>query len=268
MSRLLIANFARLKKSKLFWCMVGLMFAFALFRVINLLSFPDDPAIDSILFFYPLVIGIAITLFISIFLGTEYSDGTIRNKLIVGHIRSYIYLSNFIVSIAAAFIMFVAYMLPIIVIGFPVFGLPTMGGAEYIGNLATSLLTLVAFCALHTMVSMIYSNKAGATAINLLVEFALLFVVLVLFGKLTAPELVPNYDNAGNIIEYVSNPYYPSSIEKAIYQAIVDILPIGQAMQYGEYYASPIWRLVVCAVAVIVVCTIIGIVAFNKKNIK
>ena len=71
MSRLLIANFVRLKKSKLFWCLVTLSVLIALFDVVNLLGYPERPSIDSALFMYPVLIGIMIPIFGSIFFGTE-----------------------------------------------------------------------------------------------------------------------------------------------------------------------------------------------------
>ncbi|MGY3662454.1 MAG: hypothetical protein ACXAHE_00930 [Roseburia sp. 1XD42-69] len=39
------------------------------------------------------------------FLGTDYSDGTIRNKLTVGHTRTNIYLANLIVTFAAGLLI-------------------------------------------------------------------------------------------------------------------------------------------------------------------
>lgn len=269
MSRLLIANLVRLKKSKLFWCLVALSVLIALFDVVNLIGYPERPSIDSALFMYPVLIGIMIPIFGSIFFGTEYSDGTIRNKLMIGHLRVNVYLANLVTAISAALVMFVAYMIPVVAIGFPIFGTPAMGSAQFVGMLFTSLVTIVAICSLHVMVSMIYSNKAGATVINLLLSFLLLVVALAVLGELTAPEFIPNYDMAGNLIEYSPNPTYPTGIERDIYQFIVDVLPMGQAAQfYARATNSPLWLLVIYSVVVSAICTAIGIVAFNRKNIK
>ena len=40
--------------------------------------------------------GIVMAAFCSMFIGTEFSDGTMRNKLIVGHRRREIYFTNFL----------------------------------------------------------------------------------------------------------------------------------------------------------------------------
>ena len=55
------------------------------------------------LFVIETIMILVIAVFVSLFFGTEYSDGTLRNKLIGGYTRGQIYVSQFIVN-AAAFI--------------------------------------------------------------------------------------------------------------------------------------------------------------------
>ena len=51
--------------------------------------------IDNGFFGCALFIGIVMAVFCSLFIGTEYSEGTIRNKIIIGQKRGAVYLSNF-----------------------------------------------------------------------------------------------------------------------------------------------------------------------------
>ena len=51
--------------------------------------------IDNGFFGCALFIGIVMAVFCSLFIGTEYSEGTIRNKIIIGQKRGTVYLSNF-----------------------------------------------------------------------------------------------------------------------------------------------------------------------------
>ena len=106
MSRLLSADFAKVKKSRFFWlCIIG-MAVFGLYmKIMEYIStqqyFSRSPALHSMLSIYAMVIGFLTAAFVSLFVGTEYSDGTIRNKLIIGHSRAAIYFSNLIACSAA-----------------------------------------------------------------------------------------------------------------------------------------------------------------------
>lgn len=101
MIKLLLANKMRLK-NKLFWSglfiTVGYCLLLLLLNYIEMISHTGNSIImvdwyllapfSALSFFCPI--------FCSMFIGTEYSDGTIRNRLIVGHTRKSIYLSNFL----------------------------------------------------------------------------------------------------------------------------------------------------------------------------
>ena len=50
--------------------------------------------------------GLVAAILTSMFIGSEYSDGTIRNKLVVGHSRMRIYLANLIVCSVACVLIF------------------------------------------------------------------------------------------------------------------------------------------------------------------
>lgn len=113
MSKLLSANFMRLKKDKFFW--IGIIFMFAagvlyptmIYRDVQktgIINTVDDAFCGCTLF-----IGVVMAVFCSLFIGTEYSDGTIRNKITIGHTRTALYLSNAIVSATVSIFMCAAF---------------------------------------------------------------------------------------------------------------------------------------------------------------
>ena len=112
MNRLLIANFMRVKKNKLFWALCGVMSLVSLFMIVNAIV-NNDSQIDNAMCMFVIPVEIAAAVFISIFFGTEYGDGTIRNKLVVGHDRRQIYFANSITAAASGLVLSAAYMLPI-----------------------------------------------------------------------------------------------------------------------------------------------------------
>ena len=267
MNKLLISNLLRLKKNKLYMWLTGIVALFSLMLVLRLFSGKVKPPIDGVLFFFVLPIGVAAALFGGIFFGTEYGDGTMRNKIIIGHGRNEIYLANFITLTFCTFGFFAAYMIPVLIIGFPCFGLPTMGGAEYVKILLTSLTSLISFCAVYTAVSMVYANKAGATVINLLFVFLFSLIEFAVIAALIAPETIQTY-GIGGVMEYIPNPSYVSGVKRGVYQFIADLLPMGQAIQILTGGSVVLWRMSVYSIAIVAVATGIGIYVFRRKNIK
>ena len=85
MNNLILANLMRLKKSKIFWgiaafmAMLGFFFAFMKKQVRDS---GMDATLESGAFQYVALVGIVIAVFCAIFTGTEYADGTLRNKII------------------------------------------------------------------------------------------------------------------------------------------------------------------------------------------
>ena len=263
MNRLLIANFMRVKKNKLFWALCGVMSLVSLFMIVNAIV-NNDSQIDNAMCMFVIPVEIAAAVFISIFFGTEYGDGTIRNKLVVGHDRRQIYFANSITAAASGLVLSAAYMLPIVILGFPAVALPTV---EAVKIVAVGISTLFAFCSLFTMGSMIYSNKAGATVVNLVLAFLLLIAASWLCAKLMAPEFYTAH-GTGDGSEYVRNPNYVSGIARTILQTLCDLLPSGQAMQFLTGVSSPLWALSLYSMGVCAVCTAAGVVVFYKKDIK
>ena len=123
MSKLLSANFLRLKKNKVFWGGLILMAAWGIFVPVKLhmdaaqMNYADR--VEDGFFGCAMFMGIFISVFCSLFIGTEYNDGTMRNKIIVGGKRSAIYLAGAAVSCAAGLAMCAAYLLPYLCVASP-----------------------------------------------------------------------------------------------------------------------------------------------------
>ena len=90
MSNLLYANFSRMIKNKLFFIGMGFMFfagSFLCFQQYRqLVGYHAKVNLNSTFFVYTLMIGVISAIFCSLFVGVEYMDGTMRNKIIAGHL--------------------------------------------------------------------------------------------------------------------------------------------------------------------------------------
>ena len=280
MSRLLSADFAKLKKNKFFWiCMIG-MFLFGVFMaVMNYIStrqYGDYEAqITNVLFIYALTVAILIPAFVSLFVGTEYSDGTIRNKMIIGHTRTCIYLSNLIVCSTAGLGFCISYIVGVIVAGLPLYTIDTGILKGTVILVLCSFFMSIAFTALCALTAMLCQNKALTAVINILTAFCLLVISLYITSRLSQPEVYPGFGlntETGKVemADDVPNPSYLRGTEREIYQFFNDFLPTGQAVnitQAGGTAQSP-GLLAAYSASIIIVSTGVGMFVFKKKDIK
>ena len=281
MRRLLSANFLWLKKSPLFrgtvilGFVVGAVFAFRSFmdqveyeRAGYVYSF----SMDGLFFRYVLLAGIAMAMFIPLFFGTEYDDGTIRNKLVVGHFRLSIYFANLITATAAAFAFCGAYMLGALAVGAPLLGWFEMPLSTFLLFLAGTLVTTAAFAALYTLITMAFTRKAAAAVVCVMAIFGMLASSFTFYTKLEAAEYITGYSLTSDG-EYLANdptpnPKYLQGEKRKVYQFLYDFTPGGQAMQYANMETGNVMLLSVYSIVVFTVCTVTGNMMFRKKDLK
>lgn len=169
MTKLLSAYFLRLRKNHLFWGILAVGAGFAGFRIYSLLRDQFDygiPAsLDEAIFTYAQLIGLTAAVFVGLFLGTEYSDGTIRNKIVSGCSRLGVYLAGLLTVCTASFLSLAAYWAVAIAVGFPLFGPCQMTPLEILVNVLGILLMTAAFCAVFTFIALNCTRKAASAAL-------------------------------------------------------------------------------------------------------
>lgn len=276
MNKLLSANFARIKKNKVFWiCMIfmflsGVVMPIAGYTDMKQSGYPTT--LDDRFFAYSFFIGILSAIFCSLFTGTEYSDGTIRNKIVVGHSRISIYLSHFITCTAAGFSMCAVFIVPYLCVGIPLLGFfETQFQNVFLFFLSTLVLSW-AFSSLFTLVAMLNQSKAVVAVICILTAFVFLIFGTYLNARLneketyTAYSYTPSTGNTEQIVE--TNPNYLRGTERKIYEFLYDFLPGGQVIQLLNMSCTHPWRLCGYSLILVAVSTGIGIFFFRKKDLK
>ncbi|MDE6259930.1 MAG: ABC transporter permease [Oscillospiraceae bacterium] len=280
MANLLSANLLRLKKSTLFWgtmiLMVVLGAGFALQRVweqVTYAEFNHISYIDEVFFHYALIIGVVMAVFIPLFFGSEYSDGTIRNKLAVGHSRASVYLAYAVTAAAVSIAFCAAYIAAVLIVGVPFIN----GGIQrpmpdFLLFLLGSLVMAAAYSALFTLVTMSQSRKAVSAVVCLLGTLTFLFVFFYLRARLSEPEVYTQLapDENGIYVEYKqSNPRYPRGAKRAAFEFIFDVSPMGQSIHYySDYEAERPGRMIIFAVLLNAAATATGSALFRKKDLK
>ncbi len=275
MSKLLSANFMRLKKDKFFWIGMAFMLAAGIFapikRYMDMKQTGFGNNIDIGFFGCALMIGIIMAVFCSLFIGTEHSDGTIRNKIIVGQKRSAMYLSNFITCSIVGLLMYAIYFLPYLCIGIPLLGSFASGTKMILLMGLTVFLLAIVFSSIFTLISMLCHNKAIVTVICILLAFAFLLTGIILHAMLDAPKTHSTYtmdENNDLVHEEVPNPKYLDGTKREMIQTLYDINPGGQAIQGELMEAVNIERLPVYSMLIIVITTGLGVIFFKKKDLK
>lgn len=271
MTNLMSAHLFRLKKSRLFWgCLLISAAAGAWQSIQTFLEHGPTVPLDSIFFVYAMLIGLLLAVFLPLFFGSEYSDGAIRNKLAAGHTRLSVYLTSLTAAVLSAFLF-----CGVCILFTAAAGVPLLGGPEHPGLLLKttllSLLMVAAWCALYIAVILNCSRKSTSTVICMLLYLLLFTVATWVFAKLDAPEFWPAYDlTVGGEISSVMepNPAYLTPDQRPFYEFLLDLNPMGQAVQYIDVSPARPLQLALCSLGTIAVTTAAGAALFRRKDLK
>lgn len=272
MSKLLRANFARLFKSRLFRFCIIVIFAAAVFAVFD--QAKHTKVIDGMLFSGITIVSVVSAVFISIFAGTEYSDGTMRNKLYMGHSRVSVYGASLVICSAAALIMHIVLIAAVVCFGIPVIGRTDFTAREIILLFLLSVLTVTAYASVYILLGMLITSKAAGVATAILLSFGMLIGANTLYRCINTSEYYPapyidEESETGYSTELVPNPRYPSETKRKVMQTALNILPSGQALQIGNgELPENAAELPLYALADIAVTTVAGILLFRRKDLK
>ena len=277
MRKLITANFFRFRKDRFSWCVVGIIVILSLVNVFNSArsyeAMADAGYILSLEDYYfnqaPLI-GAFLALLISMFLGTEFSEGTIRNKLCIGHKRNEIFLSNFI-SCALATIALTAVWLLTSALLFGLIGPLEMEVSKFIGCIFVSVGFAVSFAALYTVIGSLSSNKA----MTIIYTFAVFIVFAIaasgLYDRLCEPEMNEGMMLVGTQLvemEPTPNPLYLSGAIRTVCEVALELLPTGQTLLLSDVAVEYPVRAISLSAVFTVVTLLVGSMLFRRKDIK
>ena len=269
MSRLFVSTFFRMLKKIVFWILLICMFAYGVYSASNAASEANGGfALDGCFFDFAPFMGLVAAILTSMFIGSEYSDGTIRNKLVVGHSRMRIYLS---------------YITGVFVVGSAKGGELLTKTSVVTMCLVCSILVSVAFTSIMTMLAILNTNKAGNVVVSMLLALILLVSGSFIYQRLSEPEIYDNYVSVNEAgvpteVEQLPNPQYIDGKQRAVLEVVNDLLPSGQAMQLVDMFdadgmtnkdmENAPYRWLGYSLLVIVITSGLGIILFRKKEIR
>lgn len=275
MRKLITASFSRLWKEKLFW----LVFAFMSIGSVccNWLNYNEviNPHIylEDVLFSMLPMSCFVFALFISMRLGTEFEEHTIRNKLVVGYHRTQVYFAEYITCMVASIIL-----LGIMLLFSMSFGL--LLSLEFQSDWYELVFLLFCCAIIVSVFSAIcvgISMNVGSKAISLVVSIVFVFAILLLASFcINALEEEPTaYSNTTITVEdgvqfgdLIENPAYVDGTQRTVYELIADILPTGQTIQLHNLDFERAARWPVFSLMMLVIATVAGYIPFRKRDIR
>lgn len=271
MAKLLRANFARMWKSKPFWVCGIILFVLSLTNY--LLDYFTGSCVAIEFYFFKLSnLMIFAVVFIALYLGTEHSCGTLRNKMTAGHTRVGIYFSNLIACLCATVMMSVFYCAPPLIVGLITGNGFAMEGNKFLLYAVVSLAACGAMTAICVLIAMLMTSKSMICTVTILVAFVTFMAAAIMMTLLNEPEYISNFEYTvnGGISqgEQEPNPLYVSGVKREIITVVNDILPTGQMIQVEANQPHNVQLMPLYSAGVLIAVTAAGAVVFKKKDIK
>lgn len=286
MSKLLSANLSRLFKSRFFYAGILFMAGFGAFAVISrfnevnergegliMLMGADYVNGDALLFTGGLILPIICGAVIGLFIGTEHSDGGLRNKIVAGCTRGAIYFSNLIVCAFASVATFLSYSLIVLLLKTILLGKSDIPTGELIILFLCGSLFSAALSSLFVLRAMLIPNKAAGAVSLIVLAIALCLLMILVKGRLDEPEFISGYTYSTNgeaqmtIME--KNPLYLEGAARDVFLALYNVLPSCQLWEVdGHTVSGRLGVMSVCALCEMAAFTAAGVLIFRKKDIK
>ena len=276
MLNLLRANFSRLLHDRAFRLLSALMAFFGIsLAVVNAVHARQDGEIwtmDYTLLLYVILAPIVNAVLTALFIGTEHSGGTMRNKRIAGHRRSSIYLADLLVCCCGGICLCLAFALPQAGLGLLLKGELNAPLPEVLRYAGLSFALMIAFTALFTLIAMVCRNRTHTTAGCILLTVVLLFAGVYISSTLEEPEYLAAYSYTENDVTIEEpeqkNPYYITGTKRQVYELLQDLTPGGQVIQLSEMGVKKPVMLAIYDGLILLLVTGFGLIVFRREDLK
>ena len=275
MRKLITASFSRLWKEKIFW------FAFLIMSFgtvcYNWIGYNEATkaqiCVEDMIFCMLPMSGFVFALFISMRLGTEFEEHTIRNKFIVGYSRTQVYFAEYINCMVASMIL-----LGIMLLVSTSFGLLLSlefqsSWRELVLLIFCCVLIASVFSAMFTAISMNVGSKAASLVVSIVFLFAILLVASFCIDALaeepmTYSNIVITVEDGVQFGDLIENSAYIDGTQRTVYELIADILPTGQTIQLNNLEFERAARWPVFSLIMLIIATVAGYIPFRKRDIR
>lgn len=258
MNKLLNAGLVRLFHNRLFRTGMLLSVSFGiLMNLIRYLDIQKNPeayaklgaeyhSAEGFVFSGAIYIMFLIAVIVAKLLGTEYSDGTLRNKIIAGHKREAIFLANYGIGAVASLCMLLAFIVVTLIVGRALLPATCLTTRELVSFVLSECASMLALTAIFVMITMLVRSKSTAIATCLILTVVFFAAGMTISSKLSEAQ----------------------GIKRAVYEQLNNILPVNQVLQVMMFEKEHLVIMAVYSVLLIALCNGTGIWVFRKIDLK
>lgn len=288
MSKLLHAGLARLFHNRVFQIgiLISLIYGILLnvVRHLDIQKYPEQYAklgaeyhsAEGFVFSGALYMMFLIAVIVVKLLGTEYSDGTIRNKIIAGHKRTNIFLANYGIGAVASLCMLLAFIATTLAVGKVLLPSSCLTAKELAAFTLSECASLLGLTAIFVTITMLSRSKSTAIAANLILTAVLFAAGMTISAKLSAEqyreyqEIVADAETGEliTVTETIQNTDYLEGTKRVIYEQLNNFLPVNQVLQVMMFEKKNLVIMGRYSALLIVFCNGAGILIFRKMDLK
>lgn len=201
--------------------------------------------------------GVAAAAFVSAFVGTDFSDGCIRNKLVAARKRRDVALALVLSSAVGCAAAYALSALLTLGIGRFLFE-GDVSPAALSGYFALGLGMSLSVACLFAVVSLLCGSKTRGIVWCMGIAFAMLVLALRTHQVLAQPEWKDG----------LPNPHYATGLRRALCGVLHDLNPCGQAAQLSSWHTWNPLRMALCDLAWVLGVPAAGCAWFEGKDIQ
>lgn len=258
MRRLLQADLYRLYHNKKIWiALLAMLAASGMMITMQYTSMDYEVPLSRVIFLPMTFFGLVLAALVGFFAGEDFSEGTVRNKIVAGNGRSHIYYSQMLSVWTATLFVYTVTSGVTVSVGLPLFthDVGTKGIAAYF---ALGIMTVLAMGSLFYVISMCIGNRSVAVTVCMALAFMMLFLCLHT-NQILAQQ--PYKDGVVNL-------HYVSGAKRMCYELLHDFNPMGQIAQLSEMKCLNVFRWIAVDIIWLIGTCAAGILVFGKKDVK
>ena len=234
--------------------------------------FKHDTAIISfdIIWFYTIVLGFFIAIFISLFTGSDFTSRTINYKIISGYKRITIYLSYLVIGIIFGILCLFTYITLVLLLGLFFMKGTSLSSYQIFILLIENILLIITYSSLFTLLTVLFGDKTLSVVISTILVFGLTILCFIMLDRLKEEEYIKQYNIMNNGVQevLVNNPNYLTGDKRKMYELTTDILPMGTAIRISNLSILERDNIILYYGLLIITFNTLGIIILNKKELR